>query len=505
MESRHFSRPLATAARLGDFAPDRHLFTNKKVLLTGEVATLATANGRECFLAGLRLLVRICSKITVSLPSECHELRTEATRIAEHIAFGGPIRFIDCTSDSGAFDAILSVGTEARRDLPWTVINSNGWLARVSSGNTPLDARCDQKNPIGALGAASLGVGEVFKRLIGLKGGRGTLLDGFSFSLFSYGAGETNPGPILPQSLHADSLLLVGIGAIGNGIVHLLSQLPICGSVYVVDNQAFLIENLGTCLLIGPADLGVAKAEFASRILSPTVEARWYGEDFVSFREKLGKEIPYPKAVVGALDNIEARHQVQDLWPDLVIDGAIGDFGCQVSCHKWGPDVACLKCLFRQPLGEPAERGASRATGLSEERVRQPLQCVTTDDVRKAASDRQEWLGARVGVQICSVIQEAMAQQLSRERLPESFAPSVPFVACFSAAMVVGELVKSLSGLATLLEPRFQFDFLRGPGLGEFFPQSQRPDCVCVARRRNIELVRAKRFRAGEQYTTSPR
>lgn len=31
-----FSRPIATAAVLGDFAPDNHRFVDKVVLLTGE-------------------------------------------------------------------------------------------------------------------------------------------------------------------------------------------------------------------------------------------------------------------------------------------------------------------------------------------------------------------------------------------------------------------------------------------------------------------------------------
>lgn len=33
---------------------------------------------------------------------------------------------------------------------------------------------------------------------------------------------------------------------------------------------------------------------------------------------------------------------LQALWPDLVIDGAIRDFGCQVSRHPWDDDTACL-------------------------------------------------------------------------------------------------------------------------------------------------------------------
>ena len=494
MNSAFFSRPLATAALLGDLAPDRHLFTDKRVLITGESAILLTANGRECFLNSLRLVVRFCSNVAVLVPRECTGLGEESRALADRIKFAHAIDFPDSGSHLDSFDAILAVGSMPRPELPWTVINCNGWLARVSSVKTQIDARCDQYNPIGALAAASLGAGEVFKRLIALKPERGALIDGLSFSMLSYSQ-SSDPGPALPARLPVGFMVVVGVGAIGNGNVHLLSRLPIQGRLAIVDPQKFRGENLGTSLLVGPQDLNSNKAEFAARVLESVVEAKPYAEDFSTFRERLGVELPYPEFMLTGLDNIEARHAVQELWPSQIIDGATGDFGCQASCHPWGADVACLKCLFRAPAGESAESVAIRVTGLAGERVKHPTETISEDDVRNAPKEKQDWLKARVGVQICSVIQEAVAQDLSSERLREGFAPSVPFVACFSASMEVGELVKSVTGVATPLAPRFQFDFLRGPGFGDLFPQSRRATCVCVTRKRNIEAIRAKRVR----------
>src|SRR4051812_22490832 len=100
---------------------------------------------------------------------------------------------------------------------------SNGWVARVSSGSD-LPGECSMENPVGALAAACLGVGEVFKRLIRLRPERGDFLDGLEFSLRTYRVGEKECGPELPSRLDLD-LLLVGGGAIGNGVVRLLSLL----------------------------------------------------------------------------------------------------------------------------------------------------------------------------------------------------------------------------------------------------------------------------------------
>lgn len=487
------SRPLATAARLSNHAADTSRFIDKHVLLTGESTTLLTANGRACLLASLRLLVRICRHITLYLPPECSALSEECRAVVGRITYDQEIRSLNIAPDPAPFDAVLSIGVAARPDLPWTVINSNGWLARVSSGSLDLSSDCNQPNPIGALAAASLGVTDVFKRLIQLRETRGRPLNGLSFSLFTYQAGAIDPGPALPAELSTD-VLMVGGGAIGNGIAYLLSQLPIRGHIDIVDGQVFQSENLGTCILIGPDDVGVAKVETLATFLhADNISAKGHRSGFASFSDLFGQTLPFPKVILNGLDNVEARHQVQDVWPDLIIDGAIGDFGCQVSVHPWGRDVACLHCLFQAEFIEAAEKVASRATGLTEARVRRAEDLLTEDDVKLASQDKQLWLRERIGRKICSVVQEAVAQELSIKEQREGFRPSVPFVSTLSASMVVGEFVKHQMGLNSSLEPRYQLDILRGPERGLEIPQERRRDCLCVTRAHNIALVRARR------------
>jgi len=484
------SRPLATVARLGALAEDHHRFIDKRVLLLGEAPILATANGRMCLISSLRLLVRICRNITILLPSGFDDLSKECQEVAEHINYDQKITFQEVLCDLKVYDAILCVGATVNPALPWTVINSNGWLVRVSSGSKSLASDCYQSNPIAALAAACLGVTEVFKRLIKLSENRGNYFDGLNFSLYSYECCTTDIGPTLPQRLPLD-LLIVGVGAIGNGVVYLLSVLPIVGRIAIVDGQTYQFENLGTCLLIGPGDLNKEKAIFAEKLLAKDgVVVEGFAEDFLTFRKRLGSQTPHPRIVLNGLDNIEARHEVQALWPDLIIDGAIGDFACQVSCHPWGKDVACLKCLFQNPAGEFANRIASRLTGLSIERSQQALTTVTEQDILLASPEKQNWLKGRLGQQICSVIQEAVIQSISDERQRDRFEPSVPFVACLSASMMVAELVKYTMGLPTKLEPRFQMDVLQGPEFGQELLQCRRRDCMCVTRSDNIETVR---------------
>ena len=119
---------------------------------------------------------------------------------------------------------------------------------------------------------------------------------------------------------------------------------------------------------------------------------------------------------------------------------------CQVSRHPWPEDIACLLCLFQQPLGRPAEEVQSEVTGLSKLRLQNPDTVVTGEDVEAAPAEKQDFLKSFVGHQVCSVVQHAIAQGISSEAQAEDFEHSVPFVACFSACMVMTEALAYVCG-----------------------------------------------------------
>jgi len=238
-----FSRQLATAQSLvGKADGDIEHFFEAPVLLTGEPDVLCTENGRWLLWNSAFLLVRMTKRLTIEvrgneeLAGDIRAAIADLTKHGAEVSAGGV--------DRRQFEAILSVGSNVEPSLPWTSVNSNGWVARVSSLRTNLPVDCSQANPIGALAAAALGVTEVFKRLIKLKPERGELHDNFAFSFYSYSEHD-DPGPPIP-SLKVENLLIVGAGAIGNGVCQLLRQLPADGTVSIVDPQDFKEENLGT-------------------------------------------------------------------------------------------------------------------------------------------------------------------------------------------------------------------------------------------------------------------
>src|SRR5207249_1920154 len=195
-----------------------------------------------------------------------------------------------------------------------------------------------------------------------------------------------------------------------------------------------------------PSEVGKSKATLAETFLrSGQLELHGFDEDLAAFRIRTGLEVWCPGVVVGGVDNIDARHEMQRLWPDVILDGAIGDLGCQVSRHTWGENTACLMCLFSKPIGESAERVASGATGLSIEQLKDPEKLLSEDQVSAASPEAQAWLRTQIGKPICSIVGEAKARRLSSGAVRAGFAPSVPFVATMSACMVVGELMKLVS------------------------------------------------------------
>jgi len=151
-----------------------------------------------------------------------------------------------------------------------------------------------------------------------------------------------------------------------------------------------------------------------------------------------------------------------------------------------------LICLFREPTGAPVEKIQMQATGLSHDSISRPDDLLSASDVDRAPDEKQEFLRARLGKPICSVIQEGVALKLSVDEQQKDFEPSVPFTACFSACMVVAEMVAHIMKRPSVLAPRFQFDFLTGPQYGQELPEERRAGCIC-SRHKNIERARLAR------------
>ena len=456
------SRPMRLAAVVGGRREGdvERGFLESRVLIRLEPRFAVQPDARETFELAVNQVLRFCPNVTVSGADD--DMVAACRRLAQEIHGGAAeLRHHDSPKWIG-FDAVLNVGVEVPPGLPWTTVNSTGWVARVQSAASepakPLYWRAGTSNCLGALTAACLGSGRVFWALLGLPWA-GTPIEMSLFTGEVGSPGTLAAGPALPgRPLDIDAFL-VGCGGVSNGWAYAVRRLPIVGRLQAVDRQAVRPENLGAYVLAGRSDVKRPKVEVVSAYLSPKIGVTPRGEELEFFKIRLRYGLRMPPLVVNGLDNVEARHSVQRLWPPTIIDMAAGGPTAQVIVKTSTDDGICLlTALTRAEVeGDHAEQLAAD-TGLRSERIRNnATDTVTEEDIAAAPSEKREALDAarRNGDMLCGFITR---RNLEHEEASPDFAAAAPFVTSLSGIVAAAETVKYLMTGATN-SLHMQFDF----------------------------------------------
>lgn len=507
------SRPVGVAQELTGSKLNANTVYARKVVLTGEIRTLSTENGQWCLLNCIRLLSRVVGNLDIALPKGLDDFEQAVSRLAQGVWSQNRVtlrRLEEAVLDDAW--AVLNIGNQGRTDLAWTSINSNGWVARCTSGASPLPEDCEQANPIGAMLAASVGVAEVFKRVYGVPATSRPMIDIEEFSLFTMSKEFANCGPALPAQLTLPNAAMVGGGAIGNALTLLISQLPLRGELHIIDKQVFAKENLGTCCLLdNPNWLGESKARALADWLSSNASADLIvtGElaTVATSTENNNLSGRGIDLVLNGLDDNSARRDAQRLWPSLIVDGAINAMGAAVVTHSLShPEWACLSCTFPQPKQDGLALQA-RATGLSRTSLKGNTNRPITDaDIDAAEPEVRDRLREemRRGSTLCAALPTLLAVQRLGVKLDEGFRPSVPFVATAAAALVMAQVYRSLCWPSDRFFHEYQIaDLFRGFGTGHPVFRHASTTCNCVTYRHAILALAQKRRALGETRTSN--
>lgn len=445
------SRPLAVARRLSKTPLDDDGVYSKSVILTAEEAVLSSENGRWCFMASLSLLSRIVGNLVIVLPAIAPGFEDSVRTAAGAAWTRGSIRVLK-TGEIAPWTtahAVLNVGTRVIPGCLCTTINCNGWIARVSNA-PPLPTDVSQSNPLAALMAASLGVAEVFKRVFEASIEIAPPVGRIEYSLFDQSTSPTGLGPDLPREIHMPDTLLVGGGAIGNGIAWLLARLPLLGRLHLIDKQDFADENLGTCILLELNGwLGHPKAKRLSDWLNANSKLTVTWEKALIENAKSSEAVRTMAIdlIVNGLDDVEARRQSQTLWPSILIDGGINDVGAAVTQYRLDREgMACIRCWFEpDPVDEKLMQ--SQLTGLDNQSLTSLDRLLDEGDILRADAGKRAWLRNQIqdGKKLCSIISEAALTQKLGVEVRGDFRPSVPFVATAAAAMSMAEAIKAVA------------------------------------------------------------
>jgi len=336
--------------------------------------------------------------------------------------------------------------------------------------------------------AAALGAAEAFKYTAQVLPSRRVLHRHLRICPVTLSS-DLAAAPDLPLGLVLE-LALVGVGAIGTGIVVLLDRIGAQGRLLAVDNQSFGLENRGTYSLGGAAEADAApwKTDLARQALSRF--------DVILFRRPVSElpaavdseSVPWFRLVLTALDTAEARRDAQRLWPDRLIDAATGDSMLGIHDHQHGTGP-CLNCFFPpDQAGPSAAQRLADATGLSPERARRGDETLTSEDLAGLTPGQRHKLQPHLGKPVCG-----LAQAIGLTRLDAAgYQPSIPFVSLQAACLSIGCLISGQ--LRTPASGNLvQYDGLIGPQAATIEQMKPRPGCVCQSRATAIADVRKTR------------
>jgi hypothetical protein len=367
-----------------------------------------------------------------------------------------------------------------------------GHGAHVASAATAVIRPQRAPSPLGAIYAAALGAAEVFKHSARVINSRRVLQRHLTFCPVSLSR-DLAVAPDLPTRLTLD-MTLIGVGAIGTGIVLLLDALGADGRLVAVDRQRYARENLGTYSLGGITEVSSApwKVDIAQRAL-PRFDVTPVPDSIDKLiRSVDAGETRWSPTVLTALDSAEARRDAQRLWPDRLIDAATGDTMLGLHDHRYGVDP-CLWCVFPVNRGVPSGADAiAQRLGLDVLTLADADAVLTEEHLEGKSEEQLTLLRPLVGTPMCGLAQATGLTSLDAD----GYMPSVPFVSLQAASLSVGRLIAAFTDCGPPVN-LVQYDGLFGPQAATLAQMRRRPECICSERRSTIERVRALRRESG--------
>jgi hypothetical protein len=294
----------------------------------------AASEGRVLSDLLIRLLARLYPRLQLAVADPTYE----ADLSAMARAINPQIELVDSGAEVG-----IALGEKAASFSTTIFAGSEGWLARVGP-SAPLSVG-DSRNPFGAGAAACLAAANIF-RVLFLSGSGKRLDENVAFSAWSGERSHSSDGPPLPESLALlDDAVLVGLGAVGHGVLWALGRSPLVGRLHVVDPERIELSNLQRYVLSRRSNDGRLKTEVAESALATSgLEPVSHAKLWAEFVAEEGYD--WPLVLVG-LDSARDRRAVQAALPGWVANAWTqpGDLG--VSVHsRFGGDGACVSCLY---------------------------------------------------------------------------------------------------------------------------------------------------------------
>ncbi|MFJ9595539.1 hypothetical protein ACIRS3_22615 [Streptomyces virginiae] len=230
-----------------------------------------------------------------------------------------------------------------------------------------------------------------------------------------------------------------------------------------MDKEVFEKPNVTSYSIgtLADAAAGLSKVRLIDAHLRRIEVTPFHGTIQASIEAVDAGTLPWPRIVLGGLDSIEARHDLQRLHADLTLDGGTGGpVGTTVALHEALPTGPCLRCFFKSThTGKSAEQRLHELTGLPLSRIARGQEPLTERDLEGLVDQQHELVGQFLGRPVCGLINSSELQG----RTDDGFRPSAAFVAQQAACLVVGAWIARSPGLFSGPPRHIEYDTRFGP------------------------------------------
>ena len=463
----------------------KQILLSHRIRICFDKKTIASNEG----FATVDLLVRLLSRLYPNLNLQCTDGSSpECDHLSEQALAINPE--IDLTELIPT--VVINVGgKEVDFSCLKFYIGSDQWLAKFSLIKPQLSGHSN--NRFGAGAAACFAAANLFRHVFSDQL-PGKIDQDFIYSVFNGSIqDEAIQGPVI-KTISLEDTVLIGLGAIGNGVAWALTELPISGSLHAVDGERIDLSNLQRYVLAVQNDINQQKSTVIKRYLNQN-DVNTYPLNFDEYLLKRGNH--YIFRCVVCVDTAEDRRMVQGSLPKKLINAWTQQEQCGVSRHFDFINEPCLACLYH-PVKEQKSlpMKIAESLGLSAGphilMVRDYMAKYRTVDIPLiqliagvkgiAPSSLLPYVGKSLNVFYSEVICGGVMIQLTGGTQQEAAEVPAAFESAMAGILLAAELVIDCAQLSNhkpatihklnLLRPitRYTYDAVN---------KFQTPDCIC--------------------------
>ncbi len=393
---------------------------------------------------------------------------------------------------SDELDVIILVGSDCSTKAKCNFIKkvmAVKWLSFIGDKENFKEILINNdQNPFGSLVAGCLGVGEIFKYLLRMKGETGSYLTNYCLSSYDFleyhktnydSIFLENNNPRFPDHIELEELVIVGSGAVGHSFSQSIYSIEkISGEITVIDREvddygkSEKIEstNLARYILANNNDLGKSKASLLAERLDTK---KGFCIDFSneSFQEWANNHDEKICHIISCVDNNKVRHDIQEKLPKNIHGGSNQDLRSQISTYDLSKNIQCLKCYNLKKLKFSDDDKLKKLTEMKpSERMNQ---C-------KILKLNYEKIIAMISNPSCDKLDTDILKRFEGLWLKSDF--SVNFVSTLSGVLLASEIIKiNVDGFKPKLncKPYSDLYFSFWHGTSHLSITQSEPKCWC--------------------------